>query len=466
MADTGAQSTRVERDLLGEVEIPADAYWGVHTARARQNFPAHLHAVPRPLIHAMGEVKRACASANAELGFLEPTVGKALERACDEMAEGMFDGEFDFDGLQGGAGTSTNLCANEVLANRALILLERKPGDYETIHPLHHVNLHQSTNDVYPTAVKVAGVRLLRTLSESVAELQNALQKKEKEFDSIPTIGRTEWIEAVPVTLGREFSAFAEAISRDRWRTFKCEERLRVVNLGGTAVGNGLTAPRSYIFLASEKLRAQTGLGLSRAENLMDATANADPFVEVSGILKALATNLIKICRDLRLLHMTGEIRLPNMQAGSSIMPGKVNPVVLESVIQIGVKTKANDTIVAECASMGTLQINEYMPLLALAFLESLELLVTACSRLAAHVVGIEADADRCRALMANSPGLMTAFLPLIGYDRATELAKEFAADEGTDLVAFLSDRLGADVVADTLNADNLNSLGHRRPPC
>lgn len=453
---------RTEHDLLGDLAVPAASYSGIHTARAMANFRIGSQRVPPILIHSLAEVKRACASANAELGYLDRAIADGILRACNEVADGLFDEAFKLDALQGGAGTSTNMCVNEVVANRALELIGADKGDYERIHPLLHVNLHQSTNDVYPTAVKVAGIRLLRQLSASVERLQQQLQRKEKQFDSIPTMGRTEWVDAVPITLGRQFSSFAEAIARDRWRTFKCEERLRVVNLGGTAVGSGLTAPRSYIFLVSEKLRQQTGLGLSRAENLMDATANIDPVVEVCGILKALAANLIKISRDLRLLQLTREIRLPSVQAGSSVMPGKVNPVVLESVIQAGIKVKANELIVVDCASLGTQQINEFMPLVALAFLESLEILGNACEMLANHVAGIEADAGRCRSLMSDTPALITAFLPLIGYERATALVREFEQNGNRDFLEFLALELGRDTVERVLAPDNLNALGHR----
>ncbi|MDT8390675.1 MAG: lyase family protein [Lentisphaeria bacterium] len=452
--------TRIEHDLLGERDV--SGYAGIHTARARENFTLSAERVPGPLIHALGEVKKACASANMELNYLDASTGAAIVQACEDVAKGLFDDEFDLDALQGGAGTSTNMCANEVIANRALALLGKEPGEYGVIHPLHHVNLHQSTNDVYPTALKVAGIRLVRELSAAAAELQNQLQKKEKEFDGIPTMGRTEWVDAVPITLGRQFSSFAEAISRDRWRTFKCEERLRVVNLGGTAVGNGLTAPRDYIFLAAEKLRQQTRLGLSRAENLMDATANADSFVEVSGMMKALSCNLIKVCRDLRLLHMTGEIRLPSLQAGSSIMPGKVNPVLLESVIQVGIKAKANDMIIADCAAMGTQQINEFMPLIATVFIETLLILKNACTALAAHVAEITADAEKCRSLMIDTPALMTAFLPLVGYEGATELVKKYMAQTELTIHDFLCLELGWETVDKILSPENLTALGHR----
>ncbi|MEA2069270.1 MAG: lyase family protein, partial [Verrucomicrobiota bacterium] len=324
------------------------------------------------------------------------------------------------------------------------------------------VNLHQSTNDVYPTAVKVAAIYGLRDLAEKVEALQGAFQRLESKFAHIPTLGKTELADAVPLTLGAEFGAFAEAFARDRWRTFKCEERLRVVNLGGTAVGTGLTAPRSYIFLVVEKLREVTGLGLARAENMVDATANADAFVEVSGILKAAATNLLKICGDLRLLHMNGTIKLPAVQAGSSIMPGKVNPVILESVMQIGIKVQANDFIVTECASRGSLQINEFMPLLASALLESMELLAAAAEMLAKHAEGIEADKAECERQFNASLEIVTAFLPAIGYERATELVEAFKQTNQTDFKTYLENELGTELVEKTLSPQNLMALGHR----
>ena len=301
-----------------------------------------------------------------------------------------------------------------------------------------------------------------RRLAEKIEGLQGVFQRLEGRFAHVATIGKTELVNAVPLTLGSEFGAFAEAFARDRWRTFKCEERLRVINLGGTAVGSGLTAPRNYIFLATDKLREVTGLGLSRGDNLVDQTANADAFVEVSGILKACSANLLKICGDLRLLNMNRQIKLPAVQAGSSIMPGKVNPVILESVMQIGIKVQANDFIVTECASRGSLQINEFMPLLAAAFLESMELLIAAAGMLAAHGEGIVADEAECERQFNASLEIITAFLPLIGYDRATELVETFKKTERTDLRKYLVEELGKDVVGNTLSPQNLMALGHR----
>jgi aspartate ammonia-lyase len=450
--------TRSEKDFLGEKVIPADVPWGIHTARALENFPIPGNAVPDLLLSALAQVKKACALANKELGYLEESRADAIIAACDEFE--ISDLKSEMPALQGGAGTSTNMFINEVLASGA----SSRCG--QPVHPIENVNLHQSTNDVYPTAVKVAAIQGLRGLADQVETLQGAFQQLEKKFAHIPTIGKTEMVEAVPLTLGAEFGAFAEAFARDRWRTFKCEERLRVVNLGGTAVGTGLTAPRNYIFLVTDKLREVTGLGLSRGENLIDQTANADAFVEVSGIMKACAANLLKICGDVRLLHMNRKIRLPAVQAGSSIMPGKVNPVILESVMQIGIKVQANDYIVTECASRGSLQINEFMPLLAAALLESMELLSAACGMLARHAGGIEADEAECERQFNSSVEIVTAFLPTLGYDRATGLVEAFrnltGLSDQTDFRTYLENELGADLVEKTLSPQNLMALGHR----
>ncbi len=467
----GKESTRQEEDLLGRGDVPAAAYWGLHTQRALGNFPISGRRVHASLIRALALVKKACAAANGELGYLDPKKEAAIAAACDEIATGQLADQFPVDALQGGAGTSTHMNINEVIANRAIERLGGRRGDYALIHPLETVNLHQSTNDVFPTALKIAAIFALRKVSQSVAGLQGACQEKEKTFAAIVKIGRTELQEAVPMTLGAEFAAFAEAFSRDRWRTYKGEERLRVVNLGGTAIGTGLAAPRDYIFLVIEKLREITGLGLARGENLTGETANADVFVEVSGLLKALATNLVKIANDLRLLHFTGEIRLPPLQAGSSIMPGKVNPVIPEAVIQAGIKAMAADTIIAEAVSRGTWQINEFLPLIADAFLEETDLLSAAAELLATQVRGLTADAARCRAFFDQSPMLVTALLPLIGYERATALIREFhqaagptdAAGPGCGSIrVFLENRLGRELVEQALSPHQLTALGYR----
>ncbi|HBA85963.1 MAG TPA: aspartate ammonia-lyase [Verrucomicrobia bacterium] len=452
---------RTEKDLLGEKPIPASAYWGIHTLRAVENFPLSGRRVAMELVRAFALVKKACCQANRDLKHLSPEKAAAIEQACDEMVSGQWADQFPVDALQGGAGTSTNMNVNEVLANRALEILGQPKGAYEIVHPIEHVNLHQSTNDAYPTALKIAAILGLRNLSAEIALLQGAFQRKEKEFAEIVKIGRTEWQEAVPMTLGAEFSAFAEALARDRWRTFKCEERLRVINLGGTAIGTGLTAPRRFIFLANEKIREITRLGLTRAENMVDATANADCYVEVSGMLTACACNLLKISRDLRFLHALGEIHLPSMQAGSSIMPGKINPVILEAVMSAAIAVKSEGIAIADAASLGSLQINEFLPVIADALLDSLRLLRQAARILAPHIDGITANAEECLRRANESPMLITAFIPRIGYEKAQDLVREFQQNSSGSFRDFLVQRLGAQLVDEILSPLHLTRLGY-----
>lgn len=453
---------RLEHDFLGNKEVPEDVYWGIHTQRALENFTVSSNRVFPGLICAIAKVKRAACLANQELGYLPKAKAEAILEACNEIEEGKFPDQFPLDALQGGAGTSTNMAVNEVIANRAAEILGGKKGDDCVVHPLEEVNKHQSTNDVYPTALKIAAIFELKNLSDAVTKLQGSFQGKEKEFSGVIKIGRTELVEAVPMTLGMEFGAFAEAIGRDRWRVFKCEERLRVVNMGGTAIGTGLGAPRRYIFLVAEKLREVTRLGLARAENITGDTAHTDPFVEVSGILKAHASNLVKIANDLRLSALLGEIRLPELQAGSSIMPGKINPVILETVIQAGLKVMANDFLVTEAASRATFQINEFMPLLAHALLESLGVLIRVNEIFSKHIGGITADFRRCAELSARSRSLVTLFLPELGYEKAGELLKEFEAAGEKDLRKFLESKIGRERVEKVFLPQNLNALGYR----
>jgi aspartate ammonia-lyase len=453
---------RAEKDLLGSIQIPSQAYWGAHTERARANFPFTGYRVHPGMLRAYALVKKGCCMANQELGLLSARKGAAIIQACEEIASGSFSDQFPVDALQGGAGTSTNMNVNEVIANRAIEILGGARGDYSLVHPIEDVNLNQSTNDTYPTALKMSAIIGLRRLSEAIAGLQGAFQEKEKAFAGIITIGRTELQEAIPITLGAEFSAFAEAVARDRWRTFKCEERLRVVNIGGTAVGTGISAPRSYIFLVIERLRDVTGLGLARGENLLDQTANTDCFVEVSGTLKAHAASLVKICNDLRLLGLLGEIRVPGLQAGSSIMPGKVNPVMLEAGIQAGMKVMANDSLIADACSRGSLQINEFLPLVSFALHESLDLLERVDIQLAAHARGISPDELRCRAFFERSPMIATALLPHIGYDKATELVRQFLASGQENILDFLKEKLGHQLVSAVFSAQSLVALGHK----
>jgi len=426
----------LEKDLLGMVPISEEAYYGIHTQRAKENFAVSGWPVHPELLWALALVKKAAALANMELGLLEERVGRAIVQAAEELAQGHWRDQIAVDAFQGGAGTSTNMNVNEVLANRAIELLGGKKGDYSLVHPIDHVNLGQSTNDVYPTALRVAAIKLVRDLARSLAGLQGALQEKERQFAGLLKVGRTQLQDAVPVTLGQEFAAWAEAVARDWWRLYKAEERLRQVNLGGTAVGTGLNASRLYIFRVIEILRELTGFGLARAENPVEATQNADLFAEVSGLVKTAAVNLAKISGDLRLLSSgpkagLAEIRLPEVQAGSSIMPGKVNPVIPEMVTQVSYQVMASDMAVSLAVASGQLELNAFLPLVAHNLLHSMEMLARAARLLAEKCVReIEADAGRCAALLGRSQAVITAFVPYIGYEKATEVARRAAAED------------------------------------
>ncbi|MDR3709837.1 MAG: aspartate ammonia-lyase [Capsulimonadaceae bacterium] len=424
---------RVEHDLLGELPVPAGALYGIHAQRAAANFQIARRPVHPALIHAYGAVKLACARANKPFTSWSDDVYAAIEAACAEMMDGSLDEHIIVDALQGGAGTSTNMNVNEVLANRALALQGLPPGSYETIHPLDDINRHQSTNDTYPTALKIAAISLLGDLERSVIALQEAFQAKEREFADVVKVGRTEMQDATLTTLGRTMGAFADPLSRDRWRIYKCVERLRTVNLGGTAIGTGLGAPRRYIFAVTDILREITGMGLARAENLIDATQNTDVFVEVSGILRALASTLIKISGDLRLLSSgpecgLGELRLPALQAGSSIMPGKVNPVAPEAATQAALEAMARDGALTMAASMGSLELNPFLPLIADSLLTELDLLTAGCDTLRKGCIeGLEADRERCGALVNAGTAALTALVDTIGYEAVTRIASDAA---------------------------------------
>ncbi len=420
---------RTEHDLLGSRELPCGALYGIHTLRAVENFPLSGRPVRRELVHAFGAVKLAAAMANRELGLLKEAVFPAIETACREMIDGRLDEHIVVDALQGGAGTSTNMNVNEVLANRALQLLGRLPGDYASISPHDHLNLHQSTNDTFPTALKVAALASLDRLEAAAVALLEAFQRKEKEFADVVKVGRTQLQDAVLVTLGREMGAYAEAIGRDRWRICKCRERLRVVNLGGTAVGTGLGAPRRFIFRVVEHLRQITGQGLARRMRMISTVQNADVFVEVSGIVRTLASNLQKIATDLRLLSSgpaagIGEIGLPARQAGSSIMPGKVNPVIPEAVTQAAIATTGYDQMILQAAGMGNLELNPFLPLIAEALLSEIDVLARACRIFTSLCVdGITANRERCRQYVDTATAAATALVEVVGYEAAQRVA-------------------------------------------
>lgn len=421
---------RIEKDLLGEKKIDNSAYFGINTKRALENFELPSKTVNLNLIREIAIIKKAAAIVNKKLEDLSQDKADAIIKASEEIISGKFDDEFKLSAFQGGAGTSTNMNVNEVIANRAIEILGGKKGEYYLIHPLNDVNMSQSTNDVYPTALRIAAIRLIRKLSMSLASLQEEFQIKENEFSDIIKLGRTELMDALPMMVGQGFGAYAKAISRDRWRIYKSEERLREINIGGTAIGTGLNATNKFIYEITDVLQNLTGLGISRSDYLMDVTQNCDVFVEVSGLLKSLACNLLKISNDLRLLNSgpkggIGEIILPEVQAGSTIMPGKVNPVIAEMVAQVSMRVIANDTAITMACSAGQLELNAFTPLIAESLLESLELLdKTVIIFKEKCIKDIKVNEQNCRKNLEASTAIVAALVNYIGYDRAGELAK------------------------------------------
>jgi len=460
---------RREKDLLGFLDIPLPVLYGIHTVRAVSNFPLSDRKVHPALIRAYGFVKGAAAQANCAAGAWkdDPVKADAIQAACTEMAQDQLQEHIVVDALQGGAGTSTNMNINEVLANRALQLCGDKLGNYSRISPLDDINLHQSTNDTYPTSLKLAAIVQIRKLEESLSGLVEAFQNKEKEFAHVLKIGRTQLQDAVPVTLGREMAAYAAAFGRDRWRLSKCEERLRVVNLGGTAIGTGLAAPRDYIFRVTEELRALTGIGFARAEDMVENTQNADVFVEVSGFLKACASNLIKCCTDLRLMSSGpdagfGEILLPEMQAGSSIMPGKVNPVIPEAVTQAAMQVYGLDLQIGMAVAAGNFELNAFMPLIADCLLRGIDLLKKATDMLRDKCVnGLVARVKQCLVHVEGSTSLATALVATLGYEKACAIAKRASAEGKTVRQVVLEGSLMAEEAFDALiTPESLLRLG------
>jgi len=458
---------RIEEDFIGKKNIPYDALYGIHTARAMENFKISGKKVNPSLIHAYGAVKLACALTNYELKFLEEKKFRAIENACRKMMEGELDSHIVVDALQGGAGTSTNMNINEVIANFAIISLGSVPGNYSLIHPINDVNMHQSTNDTYPTALRVAALSNLKYLEKEIIKLLESLQRKEKEFAGIVKIARTEMMDAVLSTLGKNFSAFAEAIGRDRWRIYKCEERLKVVNLGGTAIGTGLGAPQKYIFKVVENLRKITGLPLARAENLYEATQNQDAIVETSGILRTFAVNLAKISNDLRLMASgpeagLGEIILPFLQAGSSIMPGKVNPVIPEAVFQGALSVISNDIAISTACASANLELNHLMPLIADKFLENLQILANSANILSELCIeGITANENVCKQHILSSTASLTALINKIPYSELSELAIEMKKTKKNLRELILEKKLLTEEEFDELiSPENVNKLG------
>ncbi len=436
---------RLETDFLGTREVPGYAYWGIQTLRAVENFPITgipISSYPM-LVKALAQIKHAAVLANSDLGLISPEKADAITKACSEIESGKFIDQFVVDVIQGGAGTSTNMNANEVIANRALEHLKLPKGQYGIIHPNGDVNLGQSTNDVYPSALKIAAIHGAKELLASMEHLRQSFERKTEEFRDVVKVGRTQLQDAVPMTLGQEFSTYAVMIGEDELRIMEAAALLHEINLGATAIGTGINTHPGYAALACTHLRTITGLPLATAENLVEATQDCGSFVQFSGVLKRVAVKLSKICNDLRLLSSgpragLAEINLPPRQAGSSIMPGKVNPVIPEVVNQVAFEVIGNDLTITLAAESGQLQLNAFEPIIGRSLFASLAHLTAACSTLADHCInGITANKEFLRSQVEGSIGIVTILNPLIGYDAATSIARVALASgrSVTDLV-------------------------------
>lgn len=433
MIENELSTYRLEKDLLGEKPVPAEAYYGIHTVRAIENFKISGRKISESpvFIRSLIMVKKACALANMEIGTLASEKGQMIVRACDEiLTHGKCMDQFPSDQFQGGAGTSINMNTNEVIANLALELAGHRKGQYEILHPNDHVNKCQSTNDAYPTAFRVAIYQYMKSLMDAMLELQEVFTKKSKEFDRFLKMGRTQLQDAVPMTLGQEFAAFATLLREDIKLLGSLQKLILEVNLGATAIGTGVNAPSGYGPMAVAKLRAVTGFPFVQSEDLIEATSDCGAYVMISGGLKRLAVKLSKICNDLRLLSSgprTGlkEINLPELQAGSSIMPAKVNPVIPEVVNQVCFKVVGNDVAVTMASEAGQLQLNVMEPLIAESLFESMTLLQNACVALNEKcVAGITANRARCLDYVMNSIGIVTLLDPYIGHEEGDRIGK------------------------------------------
>jgi aspartate ammonia-lyase len=440
---------RTEHDFLGEREIPDNAYWGIHTLRAIENYPItglKLSAYA-DIIRALAFVKKAATKANFELSVIDKRKADFIVKACDELIAGKLHDQFVCDVVQGGAGTSTNMNANEVIANRALEMMGHAKGQYEYLHPNDHVNASQSTNDVYPTAVRLALCFAIDRLLVSMKSLREAFECKSDEFKNILKIGRTQLQDAVPMTLGQEFSTFSVMIGEDEARLAEAKALITEVNLGATAIGTGINTDARYADMAIEILRAESGYPFVKAANLVEATQDCGAFVQLSGVLKRIAVKLSKTCNDLRLLSSGpqagfNEIRLPPRAAGSSIMPGKVNPVIPEVVNQVAFEVIGNDMTVTMAAEGGQLQLNAFEPVIGWSLFKSINHLANACMTLRENcVLGITANTDVLAERVRKSVSLVTALNPKIGYERSALLAKHALATGRP--IAELAEELG-----------------------
>ena len=463
--------TRIEHDSLGEREIPAERYYGIQTLRALENFNITgipISHYPR-LVHSLAYIKKAAALANMELGLLPLDIAQAMVAACDEILAGKLHAEFVVDVIQGGAGTSTNMNANEVIANRALELLGHEKGRYDIVHPLNHANLSQSTNDAYPTALRLTLSMKLDGMLREMQTLRNALAAKGAEFASVIKMGRTQLQDAVPMTLGQEFEAWGIMVEEDMARVREAQALIREINMGATAIGTGLNAHPAYAALVTERLAQVSGVPVIKAQNLVEATQDAGAYVQLSGVLKRVAVKLSKISNDLRLLSSgpragLGEINLPPMAPGSSIMPGKVNPIIPEVVNQVAFEVIGNDLTVTMAAEAGQLELNAFEPVIAFNLFRSMDMLGRACRTLAQRCIqGITANREHCRRMVENSIGLVTALNPLLGYEKSAEIAKEaLATGRGVTEIALEKGYLSKEQIEELLRPENMTRPRYR----
>ena len=425
------QEFRTEKDSIGTKNVPEDVYYGVQSLRAAENFHITGSNMHPEIINSLAYIKKAAAITNCEAGLLDKKIAQAIVKACDEILGGKLHEDFIVDHIQGGAGTSLNMNANEVIANRANEILGGKKGDYSIVNPNDHVNCGQSTNDVIPTAGKMTSLRLLKNLKKELMRLHTALEKKAEEFDGVIKMGRTQLQDAVPIRLGQEFKAYSVAVLRDIRRMDKAMDEMRTLNMGGTAVGTGLNADEAYLRRIVPNLSEISDMERVQAYDLIDSTQNLDPFVAVSGAVKACAVTLSKIANDLRLMSSGpragfGEINLPAKQNGSSIMPGKVNPVIPEVVNQVAFNVIGNDVTITMAAEAGQLELNAFEPIIFYCLFQSIDTLGYAVQTFVDNcVTGITANETRCRYFVENSVGIITAICPYVGYQKAAEIAKE-----------------------------------------
>ncbi len=451
---------RIESDSVGEKEVLKSAYYGVQTLRAFENFHISGRSIPRIQIEALAIIKKACAITNLKANDLEEDIANKIVEACDDIINGKFRDEFIVDQIQGGAGTSANMNANEVIANVALEKMGKEKGDYKFCHPNDHVNMAQSTNDVYPTSLKIALYKTMFLLEEKLDELDRALMKKSDEFKDILKIGRTQLMDAVPITLGQEFKAYATAVKRAKRHITHAQKELLVINMGGTAVGTGINTSEYFYHNIVKEISDITGYEFTQAEDMVDGTQHVDCFSYVSGSLKNAAISLSKIANDIRLLNSgpkagLGEIIIPAKQNGSSIMPGKINPVIPEVLNQAAFVVIGNDTTVTLAAEAGQLELNAFEPVIFNRIYESITVLVGAIDTFIHNcIVDTKANEERCHDLLYHSTGFVTALCPVIGYKAAATIAKKFLT-EGTPIIEGAREYgLTEDQIAEILNPD------------